>query len=77
MDMQRLIDTEMQVLNSGVWGTIGKYSVSAAKALADFSGAKFGLLCHTLVHVLVQAKPAMQPWLVKFRHPRIRLLPFV
>ena len=47
MDMQRLIDTEMQVLNSGVWGTIGKYSVSAAKALADFSGAKFGLLCHS------------------------------
>ena len=47
MDMQRLIDTEMQVLNGGVWGTIGKYSVSAAKALADFSGAKFGLLCHS------------------------------
>ena len=47
MDMQRLIDTEMQVLNSGVWGTIGKYSVSAAKALAEYSGAKFGLLCHS------------------------------
>ena len=45
--MQRLIDTEMQVLNSGVWGTIGKYSVSAAKALAEYSGAKFGLLCHS------------------------------
>ena len=47
MNMQRLIDTEMQVLNSGVWGTIGKYSVSAAKALAEYSGAKFGLLCHS------------------------------
>lgn len=47
MDMQRLIDTEMQVLSSGVWGTIGKYSVSAAKALAEYSGAKFGLLCHS------------------------------
>ena len=48
MDMQkRLIDTELSVLESGVWGTIGKYSVSAAKALADYSGAKYGLLCHS------------------------------
>ncbi len=48
MDMQkRLIETEISVLESGVWGTIGKYSVSAAKALADYSGAKHGLLCHS------------------------------
>ena len=48
MDMQkRLIDTEIDVLNSGVWGTIGKYSVSSAKALAAHSGAAFGLLCHS------------------------------
>ena len=48
MDMQkRLIDTELSVLESGVWGTIGKYSVSAAKALAEYSGAKYGLLCHS------------------------------
>lgn len=48
MDMQkRLIDTELSVLESGVWGTIGKYSVSAAKALADYSGAEHGLLCHS------------------------------
>ena len=47
MDMQRLIDTEMSVLESGVWGTIGKYSVSAAKALAQYSGANYGLLCHS------------------------------
>ena len=48
MDMQkRLIETELSVLESGVWGTIGNYSVSAAKALADYSGAKFGLLCHS------------------------------
>ena len=48
MDMQKkLIETEISVLESGVWGTIGKYSVSAAKALADYSGAKYGLLCHS------------------------------
>ena len=48
MDMQkRLIDTELSVLESGVWGTIGKYSVSAAKALAEYSGANYGLLCHS------------------------------
>ncbi len=48
MDMQkRLIDTELSVLESGVWGTIGNYSVSAAKALADYSGANYGLLCHS------------------------------
>ncbi len=48
MDMQKkLIDTELSVLESGVWGTIGGYSVSAAKALAEYSGAKFGLLCHS------------------------------
>ena len=36
MDMQkRLIETEISVLESGVWGTIGKYSVSCAKALAE------------------------------------------
>ena len=48
MDMQkRLIDTELSVLESGVWGTIGTYSVSAAKALAAYSGANYGLLCHS------------------------------
>ena len=48
MDMQkRLIETELSVLESGVWGTIGTYSVSAAKALAEYSGAKHGLLCHS------------------------------
>lgn len=48
MDMQkRLIETELSVLESGVWGTVGKYSVSAAKALAEYSGANYGLLCHS------------------------------
>ena len=48
MDMQkRLIETELSVLERGVWGTIGNYSVSAAKALAEYGGAKFGLLCHS------------------------------
>ena len=48
MEMQkRLIETELSVLESGVWGTIGGYSVSAAKALAEYSGANYGLLCHS------------------------------
>ncbi len=48
MDMQkRLIETELSVLESGVWGTIGKYSVSAGAALATYSGAAYGLLCHS------------------------------
>lgn len=48
MDMQkRLIETEISVLESGVWGTIGKYSVSCAKALAEYSGSNYGLLCHS------------------------------
>ena len=48
MDMQKkLIDTELSVLESGVWGTIGGYSVSAAKAFAEYSGANYGLLCHS------------------------------
>ena len=48
MDMQkRLIETELSVLESGVWGTVGKYSVSSAKALADYSGSQYGLLCHS------------------------------
>ena len=48
MDMQKkLIDTELSVLESGVWGTIGGYSVSAAKALAAYSGSNYGLLCHS------------------------------
>ena len=48
MDMQkRLIETELSVLESGVWGTIGGYSVSAAKALTEYSGANYGLLCHS------------------------------
>ena len=73
MDMQkRLIDTEISVLESGVWGTIGKYSVSAAKALAEYSGANYGLLCHALERV----KQVMRPWLARFRHLPIRLLPF-
>lgn len=48
MDMQKkLIDTELAILESGVWGTIGPWSVSAAKALAVHGGANYGLLCHS------------------------------
>ncbi|MBR6790120.1 MAG: DegT/DnrJ/EryC1/StrS family aminotransferase, partial [Oscillospiraceae bacterium] len=40
---QKILD----VLASGVWGTIGPKSVSAAAALAEHVGAKYGLLCHS------------------------------
>ncbi|MCQ2428862.1 MAG: DegT/DnrJ/EryC1/StrS family aminotransferase [Clostridia bacterium] len=38
---------ELDILDSGVWGTIGPRSVSAAAALASFAGASRGLLCHS------------------------------
>jgi len=47
MDMDKLEKVEFEVLDSGVWGTVGPYSVSAAKALADYTGGKFGVLCHS------------------------------
>jgi Predicted pyridoxal phosphate-dependent enzyme apparently involved in regulation of cell wall biogenesis len=39
--------SELEVMESGVWGTIGPYSVSGARALAEFVGARYGLLCHS------------------------------
>lgn len=47
MDMNKLEKIELDVLESGVWGTVGPYSVSAAKALADYTGGKFAVLCHS------------------------------
>lgn len=47
MDMNKLEKVELQVLESGVWGTVGPYSVSAAKALAEYTGGKFAVLCHS------------------------------
>ncbi|MBO7175921.1 MAG: DegT/DnrJ/EryC1/StrS family aminotransferase [Clostridia bacterium] len=47
MDLLQLKQTELEVLNSGVWGTIAPHSVSAAKALAELTGAAHGLLCHS------------------------------
>lgn len=38
---------EIDILESGVWGTIGPRSVSAAAELAAFVGGKHGLLCHS------------------------------
>lgn len=40
---QKILD----ILDSGVWGTIGPKSVSAAASLAACIGAKHGLLCHS------------------------------
>ena len=42
-----LENTELAVMASGGWGTINAHSVSAAAALADYTGAKHGLLCHS------------------------------
>lgn len=47
MDRDLLIQKEIETLNSGVWGTIGPHSTAAAKALADYTGAAYGLLCHS------------------------------
>lgn len=38
---------ELEVLASGIWGTIGPYSVSCAARLAELAGARRGLLCHS------------------------------
>ena len=47
MDIKKLEKVELEVLESGVWGTVGPYSVSAAKALAEYTGGKFAILCHS------------------------------
>ncbi|MBQ7320893.1 MAG: DegT/DnrJ/EryC1/StrS family aminotransferase [Clostridia bacterium] len=47
MDRKQLEQKELEVLNSGVWGTIAPHSTSAAKALAEYTGGKYGLLCHS------------------------------
>lgn len=47
MDQKELNELELAILNSGKWGTIAPYSISAASALADFTGAKRALLCHS------------------------------
>lgn len=47
MDINKLEKVELEVLECGTWGTVGPYSVSAAKALADYTGGKFAVLCHS------------------------------
>ena len=44
-DFDALLREEMQILDSGVWGTIGPHSRAAAKALAAAAGRQYGLLC--------------------------------
>ncbi len=43
----KFIDYELEVLESGVWGTIGPYSITGAHVLAELVGARYGLLCHS------------------------------
>ena len=47
MDMNKLEKVELEVLECGTWGTVGPYSVSAAKALAEYTGGGFAVLCHS------------------------------
>lgn len=47
MDLNLLMQKELDVLQSGVWGTIGPHSTAAAAALASFTGANHGLICHS------------------------------
>ena len=47
MDLNKLEQLELDILNSGKWGTIAPHSISAASALAEATGAKYGLLCHS------------------------------
>lgn len=35
------------VLESGVWGTIGPHSLSFGKALAEYTGGSYALVCHS------------------------------
>lgn len=47
LDIKRLEQIEQDVLSCGHWGTIGPHSLSAADALAKYTGAAYGLLCHS------------------------------
>ena len=42
-----MLNKQLEILASGVWGTIGPESAKAAEMLADHAGAKHGLLCHS------------------------------
>lgn len=37
----------IDVLESGVWGTIGPHSLSFGKALAEYTGGRYALVCHS------------------------------
>lgn len=47
MDRKALGQLQLEILNSGVWGTIAPHSISAAKALAEWTGGRYSLLCHS------------------------------
>ena len=46
-DTTLLENIELDVMASGGWGTINAHSVNAAAALAAYTEAKHGLLCHS------------------------------
>ena len=46
-DTTLLEKTELDDMSCGGWGTINAHSVNAAAALANFTGAAHGLLCHS------------------------------
>lgn len=43
-----MLNKQLEILDSGVWGTIGPESVKAAEMLAEYVGAKHSLLCHSV-----------------------------
>ena len=47
MDVNTIKKIENEVLESGVWGTMGAKSISAGQTLAKCVGAKYALFCHS------------------------------
>ena len=47
MDEKIIREIENEVLESGVWGTMGDKSISAGKTFAKFIGANYSLFCHS------------------------------
>ena len=47
LDMTRLEKIEQDVLSCGHWGTIGPHAMTVAAALAERTGARYGLFCHS------------------------------
>ena len=47
MNINDVLTTQLEAMNSGKWGTVGPHYTSASKAFAQYCGAEYGILCHT------------------------------